>query len=174
MDALNSTTSPKAVDDIAPPPRFNAPIPSTSSSPTTTLLHRDTNMNMNHTTISTSSAMGIGIVIGIIGNALVIAFVLFVHRRRTLHSTQRHRRQARLWKGFDQVTPNTARTSLMDNKMTTIYLTLLPTPVTPAFLPGSPLGKGVREKGKSRGEGKREEGIGDRGGNGGGGEIRRC
>jgi len=135
----------RAIEAIATPPS-NAPRASASSS--AALLHRDAE---NDHTISTSAAMGIGVVIGIIGIVLVICLVLFVHRRRTLHlsnSTHRHR-QAKLWKGFEPATPNTTRTSLMDTKMTTIYLTVLPTPVMPAFLP-SPPPKGPPSKGSRK------------------------
>ncbi|EDU47825.1 predicted protein [Pyrenophora tritici-repentis Pt-1C-BFP] len=109
--------------------------------------------------ISTSAALGIGVVIGIIGIVLMILLALFVHHRRTLRPTQRHG-QAKLWKGFEPVTPNTARTSLMDSKMATIYLTVLPTPVMPAFLP-SPPPKGPPSRGGRKGKSEvvREETI---------------
>ena len=147
----------RAIEATVTPPS-NAPRASALSS--ATLLHRDAE---NNHTISTSAAIGIGVVIGIIGIVFVISLVLFVHRRRTLHlsnSTQRHR-QAKLWKGFEPATPNTARTSLMDTKMTTIYLTVLPTPVMPAFLP-SPPPKGPPSKGsrKENSDGRTRSGHG--------------
>jgi len=145
MNISTPTKKIRAIEAIATPPS-NAPRASAPSS--AALLHRDVE---NDHTISTSAAMGIGVVIGIIGIVLVISLVLFVHRRRTLHlsnSTQRHRK-AKLWKGFEPATPNTARTSLMDTKMTNIYLTVLPTPVMPAFLP-SPPPKGPPLKGRRK------------------------
>ncbi|EFQ87851.1 hypothetical protein PTT_16474 [Pyrenophora teres f. teres 0-1] len=161
MNTSTPTNGTRAMGATATP---SSNVPSASTPSSAALRHRDTE---NSHIISTSAAMGIGVVIGIIGIALMIILALFIHHRRTLrplNSPQRHR-QTKLWKGFDPVTPNTARTSLMDSKMATIYLTVLPTPVMPAFLPspppkGPPSRGGKKEKSEPRTLNDRHHGRG--------------
>jgi hypothetical protein len=86
--------------------------------------------------LSTSSAIGVGVTIGIVGTVLILVTVLLLHRAWRLRHPRpvKQYRQARLWRGFEPATSSTARTTFLGNKMTNIYLTELPTPVTPAFL----------------------------------------
>ncbi|KAG9195090.1 hypothetical protein G6011_00210 [Alternaria panax] len=90
----------------------------------------------NDRSLSTPTAIGIGVAIGIVGTTFILITVLLLYRawrlRRPQPSTRY--RQAKLWKGFEPVTPSTARTTFVGTRMTNIYLTELPTPVTPAFL----------------------------------------
>jgi len=95
----------------------------------------------NDRSLSTAAAIGIGIAIGIVCTVLVLITVLLLHRAWRLRRSPpvKQYRQAKLWKGFEPVTPSTARTTFVGTKMTNIYLTELPTPVTPAFLMSPPL-----------------------------------
>jgi len=95
----------------------------------------------NDRSLSTPAAIGIGFGIGIVCTILVLITVLLLHRAWRLRRTPpiKQYRQAKLWKGFEPVTPSTARTTFVGTKMTNIYLTELPTPVTPAFLMSPPL-----------------------------------
>ncbi|KAI4706839.1 hypothetical protein J4E89_008535 [Alternaria sp. Ai002NY15] len=95
----------------------------------------------NDRSLSTPAAIGIGIAIGIVCTVLVLVTVLLLHRAWRLRRSPpvKQYRQAKLWKGFEPVTPSTARTTFVGTKMTNIYLTELPTPVTPAFLMSPPL-----------------------------------
>lgn len=110
----------------------NAQVSSTSSA----MYHSE-----NDRSLSTPAAIGIGIAIGIVCTVLVLVTVLLLHRAWRLRRSPpvKQYRQAKLWKGFEPVTPSTARTTFVGTKMTNIYLTELPTPVTPAFLMSPPL-----------------------------------
>jgi hypothetical protein len=88
--------------------------------------------------LSPFAAMGIGIAIGIVGILILLSITLLLYRRRKLRRSQHHR-QAKLWKGFEPVTPSTARTTFVGNKTASACFRDLPTPVTPAFLPSPPL-----------------------------------
>jgi hypothetical protein len=95
----------------------------------------------NHHSLSTPAAIGIGVAIGIVATVSVLITIILLHRAWRLRRPRptKHYQQAKLWRGFEPVTPSTARTTFVGTKMTNIYLTELPTPVTPAFLMSPPL-----------------------------------
>jgi hypothetical protein len=102
----------------------------------------------NDRSLSTPTAIGIGVAIGIVGTVFILITVLLLHRAWRLRCPQptRQYRQAKLWKGFEPVTPSTARTTFVGTRMTDIYLTELPTPVTPVFLKSPPLHGGEEHR----------------------------
>ncbi|CAN9161000.1 unnamed protein product [Alternaria alternata] len=116
-------------------PSLNRP---TAQIITTSLANSDTD---NSRSLSAPTAIGIGVAIGIVGTIFILTIILLLHRAWRLRRPQpaRRYRQAKLWKGFEPVAPNTARTTFVGTRMTNIYLTELPTPVTPAFLMSPPL-----------------------------------
>ena len=115
-----------------------------SSSPFVTSLSTS-DSSQGDRAFSTSAAIGIGFAVGVSSVAFLLSVSLLLYRRWQLHRTipAKHYRQARLWKGFEPVTPNTARTTFTETKMKDIHLTEFPTPVAPAFYL-SPLIEGGR------------------------------
>jgi hypothetical protein len=126
-------------------PQIGAP----TATYTTHLILSPTSTSIYHNTysLSTSAAMGIGLVIGSLGTIVLLSTMLLIHRRWKLHRSHplsiHNYRQAKLWRGFEPVTPSTTRAALGETKRAGIYFPDSPMPVAPAFFVNSPQFRGT-------------------------------
>jgi hypothetical protein len=121
---------------ISRPRAYSTTVSSTLQSPSPTTVQTPSAIPaQGASSLSPSTAMGIGVAAGIIGVIVTLTAALFVYRCWKVRRSPavQYYEKARLWKGFTPATPSTARTTLIESKMANIYFTEIRSPGTPSF-----------------------------------------